>query len=122
MSAIILAKDGYGWNKNCTAADEKGMYLNTAVVKTIYVDEQKINPVYIYWQCRVYNKNTSVRTITVSVTGLLNASSSLLTDQVYVPGKGSTLFTIEGYATGNVTVSFPCTGDIHIYPMNELGV
>lgn len=125
MSAIINAKAGYGWDTDASKADEKGLYLEGTVTKTIYVDEQKMNPAYIFWQCRVYSyATTGTDKFKYTVKGLLDSTAAgVASDDIYVAiNGGSTLVTIEGYATGNVTVEFALTTTMRIYPMNETGV
>lgn len=130
MSGIIEMRDGYGWALGGATykANENGVYIEMdnstdKPVKTIYVDAQAIAPVYIFWQCRVYNPDTTDTTFAVTITGL-KSTSSITTEDISVVAGGSTLFTCEGYATGDVTCEFVPDGtvELNIYIDSEGGV
>ena len=128
MSGIIEMRDGYGWDAGGATikADEDGWYLDVDAagenpVKTIYVAEQKISPVYIFWQCRVY-ATSAVDNLTYTTANLVQGS--ILSEAIVVASGASVLITVEGYTiSSTVTVTF--IGDANdtykIYPMNETG-
>ena len=129
MSAIIEMRDGYGWaiGTSTLKADVDGWYFDVDTdsenpVKTIYVAEQKIAPVYIFWQCRVY-ATSAVDYLTYTTVGLVQGD--VTSEVIAIASGASTLITVEGYTVSStVTITFAgdATDTYKIYPMNETGI
>ena len=134
MSGIIEMRDGYGWSTSggTIELDVDGYYYlvdgsgGEYVEKIIYIAEQKISPVYIFWQCRVYSMAANTA-IDVTITGLTETPITTVGNTpINIADNGSELITVEGYTTGatvTVRIGQDASGDdFKVYLMNETGI
>ena len=135
MSGIVEMRDGYGWTGGTLLGREGGATYYTTqgdagIVKTIYVAEQKISPVYIFWQVRLYNNEANVVDYVLATSGLISDYTITSSDVANTPDQiaslGSVLLTVEGYTIlSSVTAIITCvtvSDIVYVYPMSETGV
>ena len=125
-------RDGYGWSGGAGyVSDDNGVHIQTTTLakKTIYIAEQKISPVYIFWQARIYGQGIATNTLTMTTTGLINNYNTISQSTPeqgeigYIPEDGSILLTIEGYAIGTtVEINFTSSAAAIIYINSENGI
>ena len=134
MSGIIEMRDGYGWSTSGGSIELDGdgyYYLVDGggaeyVEKIIYVAEQKISPVYIFYQMRVYSMAANTE-VDLTITGLTETPITTVGGTpIAIADSGSELITIEGYttsATVKVKITQAAAGDdFKVYLMNESGI